>query len=193
MKKFMKIDTIEKTFSKTLFGVTGLAVALMMAFGGAVAANADDSTTTADLQAQIASLLQTIQSLQSQLAALQGGKTTGSVSGSVNYTFTTDLHTGSTGIGVLKLQQALNADPDTRVAATGAGSPGMESQYYGSLTANAVSRFQEKYASEILFPLGLTKGTGYFGASTRAKMNALLAAGATGTSTGTSTGNGTGT
>jgi len=43
-----------------------------------------------------------------------------------------------------------------------------------SLTQLAVSRFQEKYASEILVPLGLEKGTGYVGQMTRIKINSLI-------------------
>ncbi len=40
--------------------------------------------------------------------------------------------------------------------------------------AQAVIRFQEKYASEILAPLGLQKGTGYVGYATRTKVNQIL-------------------
>ena len=43
-----------------------------------------------------------------------------------------------------------------------------------SLTQQAIIRFQEKYASEILKPLNLEKGTGYVGQMTRAKINELL-------------------
>ena len=43
-----------------------------------------------------------------------------------------------------------------------------------SLTQQAIIRFQEKYASEILAPLGLVKGTGYVGQMTRNKINQLF-------------------
>jgi len=43
-----------------------------------------------------------------------------------------------------------------------------------NLTQSAVIRFQEKYASEILKPLGLERGTGFLGARTREKINKLL-------------------
>jgi len=46
--------------------------------------------------------------------------------------------------------------------------------FFGNLTQQAVIRFQEKYASEILTPLGFEKGTGVVGLSTRAKINSLI-------------------
>jgi hypothetical protein len=95
-----------------------------------------------------------------------------SSSSSMACEFTRDLSTGSTGADVMDLQKLLNSNGFT-VAASGVGSPGMETDYYGSLTAGAVAAMQEAFASEILAPLGLTAGTGYFGASTRAKANSL--------------------
>ncbi len=94
--------------------------------------------------------------------------------------FTRNLKKGDTGADVKALQEFLNAKGYT-VAATGVGSKGMESTTYGPATAAAVSKFQEAYASEILTPAGLAKGTGYFGTATRAKANAL--AGSTTTTT----------
>ena len=43
-----------------------------------------------------------------------------------------------------------------------------------SLTREAVIRFQEKHATDILAPYGLNKGTGLVGQTTRKKINELL-------------------
>ncbi|MFA5386585.1 MAG: peptidoglycan-binding domain-containing protein [Candidatus Paceibacterota bacterium] len=43
-----------------------------------------------------------------------------------------------------------------------------------SMTQQAVVRFQEKYAEEVLSPLGLQQGTGYVGEKTRTKINNLM-------------------
>ena len=88
--------------------------------------------------------------------------------------FTANLSLGSSGEQVMALQRFLNQDPDTRIANIGTGSPGYETNYFGSLTKTAVVRFQEKYASEILTPAGLVRGNGYVGFYTRTKISALL-------------------
>lgn len=51
---------------------------------------------------------------------------------------------------------------------------GLVTGYFGNLTKSAVIRFQEKYKSEILTPIGLEKGTGFVGTMTRGKINQLL-------------------
>ncbi len=82
--------------------------------------------------------------------------------------FESNLYFGMRGNEVKKLQQFLSEQgeeiyPEKLVTGN-----------FLSLTRQAVIRFQEKYADEILTPLGLTEGTGYFGPSTRKKINKLL-------------------
>ena len=93
------------------------------------------------------------------------------------FMWTKNIKIGSEGEEVLKLQQFLNSFPDTVVALSGVGSLGNESTSYGLRTAKAVVKFQEKYAADTLVPVGLTKGSGFVGTLTRAKLNALCVAG----------------
>lgn len=130
-------------------------------------AQADDS----DQDSQIAGLLEQIAVLENQLAILQGQ----SESLSPGFTFNNNLGIGDCNLDVLELQKVLNSDPATMVAEVGSGSPGNETQCFGSLTRSAVVRFQHRYADEILAPAGLTSATGFVGPSTRAKLNAILA------------------
>ena len=54
---------------------------------------------------------------------------------------------------------------------------------YTEAVASAVSQFQQKYASQILTPNGLSVGTGFVGASTRIMLNSLYGCPATASST----------
>lgn len=102
-----------------------------------------------------------------QIASAQNAPTT------CPYTWQRDLKSGMTGADIKMLQQFLNSNADTQITATGPGSQGSETERFGSLTAKAVSRFQEKYRSDILDPLYLSSGTGRVGAATRVKLNDL--------------------
>lgn len=141
--------------------------AIAMAFS--VFAAPAKAQSTEDLQKMINDLL-------AQVAALQGTGSSASAAGVCPFTWTRDLKTGATGADVKALQQFLNANADTRVAATGVGSAGMETEYFGPATAAAVSKFQVMYRADVLTPAGLTNPTGFFGPGTRAKANALCVA-----------------
>ncbi len=81
----------------------------------------------------------------------------------VDFEFTRNLYIGSRGNDVKMLQMALNANADTQVAVSGAGSPGNETEYFGPATRAAVVKFQVK--------TGVTPALGYFYPLTRAEMN----------------------
>jgi len=155
MKKFITIATV-------------LAISL-------VAVGSANAQTAEELQSVIAQLQSQIAQLTSQLGTTSTTTGTTSVPAVCSgITFTRNLTIGSRGADVKCLQALLNQDPATQLAATGAGSRGQETDYFGPITKAAVIKFQEKYASEVLTPLGLTKGTGYVGNATIAKLNSIL-------------------
>lgn len=87
---------------------------------------------------------------------------------------TKNLFQGIKDSEVIILQKFLNSYPDTVVSSDGSGSLGNETDYFGIKTKEAVIKFQNKYASEVLAPAGLITGTGYVGSFTRQKINSIL-------------------
>ena len=154
------------------FTAIALTLALALTIAPASTAGAVDleGMTVDELQALLTQL-------QAQLAEMTG--TTPAVSGDLpaacaGISFTRNLALGTTGTDVKCLQAMLNMDPETQLAASGVGSAGQETEYFGSLTRAAVIKFQNKYASEVLTPIGLTAGTGFVGTQTIAKLNTML-------------------
>ncbi len=127
--------------------------------------------TQDQLRAEIARLIALIATLQAQIAQSQGITSSGACDG---VTFSRNLSLGMTGGDVKCLQTILNRSVDTQIAVSGVGSIGNETNYFGGLTRGAVIKFQNKYASEVLTPIGLTTGTGYVGGKTIAKLNQIL-------------------
>ncbi len=93
-------------------------------------------------------------------------------------TWTRNLQVGANGADVMALQQYLNMSAATMVAASGAGSPGMETMHFGPATKAAVMKFQ---TANSISPVA-----GFVGPLTRAKVNAMCA-GSTSTPTPTPT------
>ena len=128
--------------------------------------------TVPELQEKIADLIQQIAVLQAEFVKLTGGETSENVP--AGFTFDKNLKKGMADGDVKYLQIVLNSNSATRLSASGVGSPGQETTYFGVLTEAAVIKFQELYGSEVLAGYGLTKGTGFVGQTTRAKLNSLL-------------------
>ncbi|MCR4328168.1 MAG: dockerin type I domain-containing protein [Patescibacteria group bacterium] len=169
-------------------------------------AGAQTNPTLAQLMAQVQALLSQVQALQQQLATQQGGNTsspatpapvtltnpgTTSVPSGFCYSWTKNLQIGdgrtiegaptSFDRDISVLYQALGQfeglfDYES-VAQPGAAGSSLRTTHFTEWLASKVSQFQEKYASEVLAPYGITKGTGYVGPSTRKKLNQLYECG----------------
>jgi len=129
--------------------------------------------TVLELQAKIVEILSAIQQIEALIAELSEDIDISGIPS--DFTFRNNLKHGQSSIDIKYLQILLNADPDTRLSATGAGSLGQETSYFGTGTKAAVIAFQTKYKDEISAAVGYTIGcTGHVGSGTRAKLNSLL-------------------
>jgi len=87
--------------------------------------------------------------------------------GDAAMTWSRSLKLGSRGADVKDLQMFLNMCADTKVAVSGAGSPGMETTYFGPATKAAVIKWQAAR--------GVSPASGLFGPLSRAKAADLQA------------------
>lgn len=134
--------------------LVGSVLVLALSFSFVTPAKAD---MLSDLQAQVQALL-------AQIATLGGGSTT--TSGAGCYAFTMTHQQGQSGGEIMWIQKFLNSH-GAQIAASGAGSPGNETAYYGGLTKAALAKWQAAN--------GVSPAAGYWGPVTRAKVASVCA------------------
>ena len=123
--------------------------------------------TSVEISAKIAQILAVLETLKAMIQESQAVELSpGAVP--AGYQLSGVLVSGQTSDSVKYLQVFLKAQGEEIYP------EGIVSGWFGPKTKAAVIRFQEKYASEILSPLGLTAGTGKVGQATRNKINAML-------------------
>lgn len=126
-----------------------------------VSSQRQEAELIAALQAQIIQLKAQIAEVQRKLAQLKQPQI-------ICRNIQVSLSFGSRGNEVRCLQSFLKSQGKDIYP------EGLVTGYFGVLTQRAVVRFQEKYASEILTPLGLQKGSGVVDYLTRLKINQLF-------------------
>ncbi len=105
---------------------------------------------------------------------LPASTSTENINSHYQFAFTKILKLGVTDEEVRHLQAFLNTH-GFPVSGTGVGSLGHETNYFGLKTKQALIKFQEAYAKDILIPQNLTKGTGTFGTYSKKIVNKILA------------------
>ena len=140
--------------------------------------------TVSDIQAQINAILAQIKVLQAQLNAQTGvsnSSNTSAVStsgvpaatsGVFCHAWNRSLRIGDQNDDVTNLVRALIKE--NLLSADEMFQDGRTVLNFDERVASAVVAFQEKYAAEILTPVGLQQGSGFAGSMTRKKLNNLL-------------------
>jgi len=117
--------------------------------------------TRAEILARIAEIQQVVAQLQVILLQLSGTVSCQSLNQDLSF-------------GIRNSSQVMCLQEFLKNQGTAIYPEGIVSGNFFTATLQAVIRFQEKYASEVLIPYGLTQGTGFVGAITRAKINTML-------------------
>jgi hypothetical protein len=179
---------MSKLIKKVSITVVSIATVLSLSGAAGLVPTVNAAALTSTQVSAIITLLQsfgadatTIANVQASLTGSPAVATTGTSSISVpdSLLSSSDLTVGSKGAAVMDLQKFLNANGYT-VAASGAGSLGNESTYFGNATKTALAKWQAA--------MGITPASGYFGKLTRAKLSAMAAATTSGSGTTTTTG-----
>jgi len=152
------------------FGFDGLELSYPFTYSVSVDGNNNES---AENQAIIQELLNKIASIKAEIERLQ--KQQAETSGN-NQTLCLEIK-NNLFVGVKNNEEVKCLQSFLKSQGSSVYPEGYVTGNFGTLTESAVKRFQEKYASEILSPLGLSEGTGYVGNSTRQKINLLLSLG----------------
>jgi len=125
----------------------------------------DNSELIAKLLAQIDYLKGEIARLEAEIKAILSGKSPSYSCSEIK----NNLY-----FGIMNNQEVMCLQEFLKSQDSAIYPEGLVTGNFLSLTKEAVVRFQEKYALEILAPLSLQQGTGYVGSSTRTKINQIL-------------------
>ena len=119
----------------------------------------------------IQQLLDRIAALKQEIARLQAQK------GNINPQIFCSQLNQSLYLGMLNNSEVKCLQEFLKNQGTDIYPEGFVTGNFGNLTKLAVIRFQEKYTTDILTPVGLSKGSGYVGSKTRTKINQILSGG----------------
>ena len=161
----------------TAFTAAALSVITVGIYGVGSASAQYASTSTAPstatpLQSELSLLATQIAQLEAAISLPTGTSTVTitpivPVTGINSATFSRNLTLGDVGPDVLALQKFLNAQGgEARIAISGSGSPGNETNYYGAYTQTAVARWQTEQ--------GILPAQGFFDANTRRILTANI-------------------